>query len=92
MSEQSDNQAVTNESQAACPLCGGEIDVDSPIVKSTHKRIRFMAAVIPVGIIVAAGGKLLAYLAPAWAPWGHGLVGAGAVIVLLSAVYVKSLD
>ena len=92
VSEQSDNQAVTDEGQGVCPLCGGDIDHDSPIVKSTRKRIRFVAAMIPIGVIVAAGGKLLAYLAPAWGPWGHGLVGAGIVIALLSAAYVKSLD
>ena len=92
MSKQSDNQAVTDERQGVCPLCGGDIDDDSPVVKSTRKRIRFIAAMSSVGIIVASGGKLLAYLAPAWAPWGHGLIGAGVVIALLSAVCVKSLE
>ena len=75
-----------------CPLCGGKIDDDAPQVKATRRYIRFAGALIPIGVIIAVGGKLLAYLVPAWAPWGHGLMGAGVVIALLSALYIKMLD
>ena len=86
------DKPVSETTERSCPLCGGRIDDNATEVKATCRSIRCAAALIPVGVIVAAGGKLLAYLAPAWAPWGHGLVGAGIVAALLFALYVKMLD
>jgi len=72
-------------------MCGGDIDPDSPAVKSTRTCIRFAAALIPAGVIIAAAGKLIAYLT-SFSAWGHGLVGFGIAVALLSALYVKTLD
>ena len=46
---------------------------------------------IPVGVILAAGGKMLAAFTTIDA-WGHGIMGFGIAVALLSAAYVKSVD
>jgi hypothetical protein len=89
MSDTQDNAAAGE--QHICPMCGGNIDSDSPVVRATRKRIRWVAAMIPVGVILAVGGKLLAAFTTMDA-WGHGFMGFGIAVALLSAVYVKSLD
>jgi hypothetical protein len=72
-------------------MCGGDIDFHSPSARATRKRIRWVAAMIPIGLILAAGGKLLAAFTSIDA-WGHGIMGFGIAFALLSAAYVKSLD
>ena len=79
------------EPQGVCPMCGGDMDPSSPAVKSTRRCIRFAAVLIPVGVIIAAAGKLIAAFTSLSA-WGHGLVGFGIAVALLSALYYKTLD
>jgi membrane protein YdbS with pleckstrin-like domain len=83
---------VSDATCHTCPLCGGKIDDNAREVKVACRRIRFAAALIPIGVIMAVGGEMLAYYAHAWASWGHGLMGAGIVAALLSALFVKMLD
>ena len=88
----SDSQAKPEAGeQHICPMCGGDIDSDSPVVRATRKRICGVAAMIPVGGILVASGKLLAAFTTMDA-WGHGFMGFGIAVAFLSAVYVKSLD
>ncbi|MCC5830138.1 MAG: hypothetical protein JJU36_11885 [Phycisphaeraceae bacterium] len=89
MSESQDKPAAAEEH--ICPMCGGNIAFDSPVVRATQKHIRLVAAMIPLGVILAAGGKLLAAFTTVDA-WGHGIMGFGIAVALLSAVYIKAMD
>ena len=84
---------------ATCPFCQTEVvpgsNADLQLadwVKSLSRRVTITYSLIAVGVILASGGKVLAYLAPAWAPWGHGLVGGGMAMALLSALFLRMLN
>ncbi|NLF33058.1 MAG: hypothetical protein GX591_19510 [Planctomycetes bacterium] len=86
-----DSQAKSEAGERhICPMCGGDIDFSSPIVRATQNRIRFVMVMIPIGVIVLAGGKLLAAFTTLDSV-GYVIAGFGAAVALLSAFYVKSL-
>ena len=85
------NNSGAGEQPRVCPVCGTDIDPDSPAVKSTRRCILFAGALCPIGVVIAAAGKLIAYLT-SFPAWGHGLVGFGIAVALLSALYYKTLD
>ena len=87
----SDKNDAHSDGQRHCPMCGSAIDDGTMESKSTGRRILLAATLMPLGVIAAVGGRLLAYYTDADA-LGYITVGAGGAVTLLSGYFVFLLD